>query len=80
MGEGIGDCQVPLSYPPVSTLEPLAHSMDDQKRPTADDHYANDTLSKSLENKMTWQPLGFESGTLKRGWRMNVRRESKGES
>lgn len=28
----------------------LAHGMDDQKRPTAADHYANDTLSKSPEN------------------------------
>lgn len=28
----------------------LAHGMDDQKRPTAADHYANDTLSKSPES------------------------------
>ena len=31
----------------------LAHSMDDQKRPTAADHYANDTLSESPERAAT---------------------------
>lgn len=31
----------------------LAHSMDDQKRPTAADHYANDTLSQSPESATT---------------------------
>lgn len=37
----------------VSALVALAHSMDDQKRPTAADHYANDTLSKSPESAAT---------------------------
>lgn len=56
---GAGDCLVPYSTlalprtPPVSTPELLAHGMDDQKRRTAVDHYANDTFSKSPENKMT---------------------------
>ena len=56
-----------------------AHSMDDQKRPTAADHYANDTLSKSPESAATWQPLGIESETLKEGWRTTVSEESKEE-
>lgn len=37
----------------VSAPVALAHSMDDQKRPTAADHYANDTLSKSPESAAT---------------------------
>ncbi|KAG7331198.1 hypothetical protein KOW79_005167 [Hemibagrus wyckioides] len=32
-------------FTPVSTPELLTHSMDDQKRRTAADHYANDTLT-----------------------------------
>lgn len=64
----------------VSAPVALAHSMDDQKRPTAADHYANDTLSKSPESAATWQPLGIESGTLKEGWRITVSAESKAES
>lgn len=64
----------------VSAPVALAHSMDDQKRPTAADHYANDTLSKSPESAATWQPLGIESGTLKEDWRITVNAESKAQS
>lgn len=64
----------------ASALVALAHSMNDQKRPTAADHYANDTLSKSPKSAATWQPLGIESGTLKEGWRITVSTESKAES
>lgn len=69
-----------LMHLSVSAPVALAHSMDDQKRPTAADHYANDTLSKSPESAATWQPLGIESGTLKEGWRITVSTESKAES